>query len=554
MNVRKLLAGLALLPLLHAAPALAKDDLVIGVAQFPSSLHPDIDSEVVKAYVIAFTNRQVTAYDKDWKNSCLICTELPTLQNGLAKEETQPDGSKGMAVTLKLKPGLKWADGQPVTSKDIEFTWRVGKDPNSGFSNTNPWDRATKVDIVDPQTAVMHLKQVRVDYNRWDQLLPEHLEGEMFSKATGAGDYLKQTLFNRAPTTPGLWDGPYMISQYQSGVQIVLVPNPYWPGTMPGFKHIVIKHIENTAALQANLLSGDIDMAAGEGIGLTIDQAIALRKSHPDQFNYIFRPSLTYEHIDVQLGSPILSDVKVRQALLYAIDRKTMTDKLFAGLQPVANSFVNPLDPFFDKATPTYAFDPGKAKALLAEAGWKPGADGICRNDKGDRLELELSTTAGNQLRELVEAVLQSQWKTSCIAISIKNEPPRTLFGETLKQRKFPGLVMYGWSSGVGDSPRQTLATGSIPTAANNYGGNNDPGFSNKQMDADITAAETELDSEKSKDIWDQMQQIYAEQLPALPLYFRAEPHVVPKWLLGYEPTGTSDYAAMWAENWHSAP
>ncbi len=554
MNFRRFLAGLVLVPLLHAAPAAAKDDLVIGVAQFPSSLHPDIDAEVVKGYVIAFANRQVTAFDKDWKNSCLICAELPTLQNGLAKEEKQPDGSMGMAVTLKLKPGMKWGDGQPVTSKDIEFTWRVGKDPNSGFSNTNPWDRATKVDIVDPQTAVMHLKQVRVDYNRWDNLLPEHLEGELFSKATGPGDYLKQTLFNRAPTTAGLWDGPYMISQYQSGVQIVLVPNPYWPGTKPGFKHIVIKHIENTAALQANLLSGDIDMAAGEGIGLTIDQAIALRKAHPDQFNYIFKPSLTYEHIDVQLDSPIMSDVKVRQALLYAIDRKTLTDKLFAGLQPVANSFVNPLDPFYDKATPTYAFDPAKAKALLAEAGWKPGADGICRNAKGDRLALELSTTAGNQLRELVEAVLQSQWKTACVEIDIKNEPPRTLFGETLKQRKFPGLVMYGWSSGVGDSPRQTLATSSIPTAANNYGGNNDPGFSNKQMDADIAAAETELDPAKSKAIWAQMQQIYAEQLPALPLYFRAEPHVVPKWLLGYEPTGTSDYGAMWAENWHSAP
>jgi peptide/nickel transport system substrate-binding protein len=548
----KCMFAIAALLLAGAGPALAKDDLVIGVAQFPSSLHPDIDAEVVKGYAVDFATRQVTAFDKDWKNSCLLCTEVPTLQNGLAVPEKQPDGSTGLAVTLKLKPELKWADGVPVTAKDVEFTWRVGRDPNSGFSNTNAWNRATKVDIVDDHTVVLHLKQMRVDYNRWDQLLPEHVEGEMFSKITTAGDYLKQTVYNRAPTTPGLWNGPYMITGYQSGVQIVYSPNPYWPGTKPGFKHIIIKHIENTAALQANLLSGDIDMAAGEGIGLTIDQAVALQQQHPDQFTYIFKPSLTYEHIDVKLDSPILSNVAVRQALLYAIDRKTMVSKLFNGLQPVADSFVNPLDPYYSTDVPKYPFDPARARALLAEAGWKPGSDGICRNAAGDRLAIEFSTTSGNRLRELVQQVIQSGWKTACIEGTIKNEPPRTLFGETLKQRKFGGLVMYAWSSGVGDSPRQTLFSGDIPTAANNYGGNNAPGFSNPKMDADIAQAETELDPAKQKAIWADMQTIYATELPALPLYFRAEPHVVPKWLAGYEPTGTSDYSSLWAENWHS--
>ena len=545
-------AALVALPMAWAAPAQAKDDLVIGVAQFPSSLHPNIDAEVVKGYALAFSVRQITAFDKDWKNSCLLCAELPTLQNGLAKEEKQPDGTTGLAVTLKLKPDLKWGDGAPVTSKDIEYTWRVGKDPNSGFSNTNPWSRATKVDIVDDHTAVMHLKEVRVDYNHWDHLLPEHVEGAMFAKVTAPGDYLKQTVYNRAPTTPGLWDGPYMITEYQSGVQIVFSPNPYWSGTKPGFKHIIIKHIENTAALQANLLSGDIDMAAGEGIGLTIDQAIALRNQHPQQFNYIFKPSLTYEHIDLKLDSPILSNVKVRQALLYAIDRKTLVTKLFEGLQPVADSFVNTLDPNVSPDTPKYPYDAAKAKAMLADAGWKPGSDGICRNAAGDRLALEFGTTSGNRLRELVQQVLQSQWKAACVEVTIKNEPPRTLFGETLKKRSFTGMIMYGWSSGVGDSPRQTLFSGQISSAANNFGGSNAPGFSNPTMDADIAKAETELDPAKQKIIWAEMQKIYADQLPALPLYFRAEPHVVPKWLAGYEPTGTSDYGAMWSENWHS--
>ena len=81
---------------------------------------------------------------------------------------------------------------------------------------------------------------------------------------------------------------------------------------------------------------------------------------------------------------------------------------------------------------PTYGHDPAKAKALLTEAGWTPGADGICRNAAGQRLSLEFATTSGNRLRELTQQILQNQWKASCIEVTIKNERPRSLFGETL--------------------------------------------------------------------------------------------------------------------------
>jgi peptide/nickel transport system substrate-binding protein len=535
-----------------APAAQAKDDLVIGVAQFPSSLHPDIDAEVIRSYVNDFVIRPITAFDPEWKNSCLLCSELPTIQNGLAKFEDTPDGGKGMAVTLKLKPDLKWGDGVPVTTKDLLFTWKLALDPASGFSNSHPWDRASKIDIIDDHTAVLHLKKVDVAYNQWDQILPEHIEGPVVAASKQPGDYIKETKFNRAPTTAGLYDGPYVISQYQSGSQIVFDPNPNWSGAKPGFKHIVIKLIENTAALQANLLSGDVDMVAGEGVGLTIDQVIGLQKQYPDKFVYIFKPSLTYEHIDLQKTNPILADINVRHAMLYAMDRKLLVDKLFAGHQPVATTWVNPLDPNYSAAVATYPFDLPKAKSLLAEAGWKPGSDGICRNAKGDRLSVEFSTTSGNRLRELTQQVLQNQLKGACIEATIKNEPPRTLFGETLKQRTYTGMVMYAWSSNVNESPRRTLGSDNIPTKQNNYGGANYIAFDNKEMDADIAKAESELDPEKQKVIWADMEKIYADQLPALPLFYRAEPHVVPKWLKGYTPTGTGDMSPLWSENWTS--
>ncbi len=140
-------------------------------------------------------------------------------------------------------------------------------------------------------------------------------------------------------------------------------------------------------------------------------------------------------------------------------------------------------------------------------------------------------------------------WKASCIEVSIKNEPPRTFFGETVKHRNFI-MAMFAWSSAVNESPFRTLDSSQIPTAANNWGGSNASGFSDPRMDAAIAASQTELDPAKQKALWATMQQIYFDQLPVLPLFFRSEAHVVPKWLHGYVPTGTSDYGALWSENW----
>ena len=549
MHLRAPLVALAL-ALPFAAHARNPDDLVIGVAQFPSSLHPDIDPEVIRNYALDFSLRPITAFDKDWKNTCLLCTDLPTLENGLARIEDRPDGAKGMAVTIKLKPGLAWADGQPVTAHDIAFTWKLGANPASGFSNTHPWGRADKVDVVDDQTAILHLKTIDVSYNEWDQILPEHIEGPIAEKATDPAAYIQSTAYNKAPTTAGLWDGPYMLTAYQSNQQIVFQPNPHWSGAKPYFQTITLRFIENTAALQANLLSGDVDMVAGEGVGLTIDQVLSLRHQHPDQFTYIFKPSLTYEHVDLNRDNPILTDVRVRRALLMALDRDTLVKKLFEGMQPVANTWVNPLDTMFDKSIPEVGYDTAAARTLLAEAGWRPGPDGICRDQDGKRLQLVFTTTAGNRLRELQEQVLQSEWKAACVDVQIKNEPPRTLFGDTLKHRTFTGLVMYAWSSAVGESPRRTLGSDNIPTAANNYSGANYVAFNDPKMDADIKAAESELDAAKRKAIWAEMQHIYADQLPVLPLFFRADAHVIPKWLQGYEPTGHGDFTPLWVENW----
>jgi peptide/nickel transport system substrate-binding protein len=310
--------------------------------------------------------------------------------------------------------------------------------------------------------------------------------------------------------------------------------------------------VDNTAALLANLQAGDVDMTPGEGMGLTVDQSLALSKNAPDSFNYIYKPALTYDHIDLQLDNPILADVRVRRALLHAIDRKAMTERLFAGKFPVADSWVSPLEHIYTRDVPRYPFDPARARTLLAEAGWNPGPDGICRNGDGEKLSIEFRVTAGNKLRELMQQVIQSQWKTACIETIARNDTPRLLFGETLKKRSFTGAVLYSWLFQVESSPRQILGSDQIPSAENNWSGTNYMGWHNAVVDEGIRTIETDPDPAKRQIAWAAMQRAYAEELPVLPLFFRVEVHAVPKWLKGFKPTGHNDFSVYWAENWRA--
>ena len=149
--MRRLLAVmlLTLVAGLPGAARAAKDELVIGITQFPSTLHPNIDSMAAKSYILGMAQRPFTAYDADWQLICMLCTELPTIENGLAVIEKQDDGSDGIALTYTIRPDATWGDGTPVTTADVQFTYEVGSHPESGISNAELYRRVTALDAVD---------------------------------------------------------------------------------------------------------------------------------------------------------------------------------------------------------------------------------------------------------------------------------------------------------------------------------------------------------------------------------------------------------------------
>jgi peptide/nickel transport system substrate-binding protein len=172
------------------------------------------------------------------------------------------------------------------------------------------------------------------------------------------------------------------------------------------------------------------------------------------------------------------------------------------------------------------------------------------RHKDGQPLVLELATTSGNRTREMIEQVLQAQWRQVGVTVRIKNQPARVLIGDTTKHRNFD-MAMFAWVGAPENVPRDELNSQEIPTAENGWSGQNFDGYSNPEADTLMDAIEVELDPATRFAMWRKLQTLYTEQLPALPLYFRADAFVLPKWLDGVTPTGHDAPSTLWIEKWH---
>lgn len=540
------------------AAALEKERLTIGMSQYPSSFHPGFDEMVAKSLVLGTALRPVTAFDADWKPVCVLCTVLPSFENGLAVREQRPDGTSGIAATYTLAEGLKWGDGKPVTTADVIFAWEVGRHPESGIGNGEFFSKdIADITVKDERTFTIHFAKAKCDFAAIGDFypLPAHLERPVF--ADDPKSYRNRTLYNSDPAQPGLYNGPYLLDKAESGIAVTVARNPFWTGPSPTFDSIVFRAVENSAALAANLQSGGVDYIAGE-LGLSLDQAIALEKrlaaAAPGKYEVVYKTGLTYEHIDLNLDNPEFQDIRVRRALMHGMDRETINRRIFDGRQPVALGGVNPQDTVYTGDVRGYAHDPARARSLLEEAGWHLQGDGARYNDRGEKLVVHLATTAGNSTRELIEQAIQSDWTKIGVSTVIENAPARVLFGDTMRERKFKGGVMFAWISSPRNIPKTTLYTSMIPSASNNYAGQNYAGYRSAKMDKIIDDLEVVCAEAENKALWHGLQKLYADDLPALPLYYRADAFFIPRALKGLVPTGHLHPSTLWVENWRIEP
>lgn len=528
----------------------AKDDLNIAIAAEFETLNPIITQQGATKYLLYLAWRPLVYLDLDNKWQPMLIKEIPTLQNKLAHRK-----GEGLEANIEFIEKAKWGDGEPVTCKDLALAWQVGLSNNVSNGNRETYENISDiaVDPKNPKKCTVSFKKAKYDYfSSFPDPLPSHLEEAVFKQFKDQSQgYDKNTLYVKTPTNPGLYNGPYVISEVKLGSHVIFTPNPHFYGKAPQIKKIVFKLLPNNSTHIANLKSGNVDMIA-PGVGISLDQAVAFEKSAKAEnlpFRVEYADGIVYVHMDLNLENPILADLKVRKALAYGFNRKEMIRALLEDhAQPALHS-VPRNDPWFTKDVATYEFSRREANRLLDEAGWKMGSDGIRVKD-GKRLSLTIGGAAGYKMTENTETFLQDQYKSIGVEIRQKNEPARVFFGETLTHRRYD-LALFSWVSIPEMSPRSTLHSSSIPTEKNSWSGQNSNSYKNPQVDKLIDQLESELDAQKRAKLAHQVLSFYTRDIPTIPLYFRPNSAVVPNALKGYRCAGHMFFETLYAENWH---
>ncbi|MFN7455595.1 MAG: peptide ABC transporter substrate-binding protein [Pseudobdellovibrionaceae bacterium] len=559
MNFRHLIIAtfVALSTVAASANSPTNAELKIGITQEFENLNPLIGSMAATSYLSYMVNRGMVFLDATGKWSPQLAKSIPTIENGGAKF-VQNGKERGLEVTWEIIDAAKWGDGTPVTCEDFKFAWEVGKNENVSVGSREAYANIKSItwDAKTPKKCVYTYAKAKYDYFQGvPGPLAKHIEEPVFKKFGSKKEgYDQNSNFNKNPTNPGLYNGPYVVSELKLGSHVSFSVNPNFYGKKPAIQKVIVKLIPNTATLEANLRSGTIDMVSS--LGFQFDQALAFEKRVKADnlpFRVLFEPGATYEHIDLNLDHPALADVNVRRALVHAINRDELVQALFESRQKAAIHQLSPIDPHFTadpKVVKLYPFSRREASRLLDAAGWKMNEKDGIRYKDGKKLSLQFMTTAGNKTRETVQTLLQSQWKSVGVDVQIKNEPARVFFGETTKKRNYGAMAMYAWVSIPESSPRSQFHSTNIPTAKNSWSGQNYTGWNNKTVDGLADAFEVEFNANKRKDILHKMITEYTNDVPVIPLFYRSDIGVVPKNLTGFKIPGHMFYETNNIEEW----
>jgi len=483
--------------------------------RFSTHILEDVQTCVVEGLVTTDERMQVIP---------LLATEIPTPENGGVV--MRPDG--GMDVTWKLRPGVKWHDGVPFTSADVKFTVDAINSPDYNPESTDGFDRITSVETPDPLTAVVHYKEPYAPYEIQfiRGTLPKHvLEGKDIDGATE---------YNRNP----LGTGPYRVAEWKTGEYILLEKVPdYWRGAeYPKIARVLFKFIPNTTTRINQLKSGEAHVAAlvpwdkyrelTTVPGLTIHQIMGN----------------SYEHITLnQQRVPAFRDVRVRRALIHAIDRELLARTVLDGLAPVIHGAIQPLSWAFTDSVMKYPYDTTRARALLEEAGWRDGdGDGV-RERAGTPLRFTLITQAGFAIRESISQAVQRQWRDVGVDMKIQ-----LVDGTSISSLWFDGkfdAMLHWWH--MPSDPEITLFFASDRTPPR---GRNINYIADDSLDRLMYASDRTVAQGPRRALLVAAQQRLAELAPEIPLYNVTRLDVVPSTLRNFKgnPTNTGIFWNVW--------
>ncbi|HEX2035343.1 MAG TPA: peptide ABC transporter substrate-binding protein [Chloroflexota bacterium] len=517
--------------------------LRLALYQEPAILNPFINRQTAGSVVMNAMIQGLLDVDENGNRVPQLALEVPTVQNGGVSAD-------GKTITYKLRPDVKWHDGKPFTARDVVFTYEAVMDTSNPVTTRVGYSDMASVEAKDEHTVVVQYKELFAPYlTRFDSILPAHV----FGGRTGGMDKHE---FGRHP----IGTGPFKFVEWVSGDHITVARNPdTWQKGRPYLDQVIFRITPSREVAVAQLMTAEADV-----VWDLIESQIPDFDGHADIAVWAY-PGVDVERLVLNLSPPsgpnqgdpnarhpILGDPKVREAIELAINKKVMVDKLLYGKTTVGTSPL-PTGWAAPKLTPS-EFNPDKAKRLLDEAGWRPGADGIRVKD-GVRAAMTFSTTSGNQLRELTQQVMQEMLQAVGIGLEIRNMPSPVLLGSWADNspRAHGNFDINMWTTSAGVDPHAHLFSyfhsSQIPSRANGGEGYNYARLKDDVVDRALVEAGATVDQNARKAAYERAIRRIVELRPHIFLYDRLDVDGARKYVRGHT-QNPWDNVAWDIENW----
>jgi peptide/nickel transport system substrate-binding protein len=462
------------------------DAIVVASIGDARTLVPVLASDSASSEICGMLFNGLVKYDKD-----------VNIVGDLA--ESWDVSSDGLEITFHLRKNVRWHDGAPFTSGDVEFTYRKLVDPSVKTPYSGDFERVSKLEVIDDNTLKVIYKEPfspgLASWGMW--IMPRHIL---------QNEDLNKTGFSRHP----VGTGPYKFKAWKTGEKIELVSNHDYFEGRPYIDRYIYRVIPDDATIFLELQTQGVDQAGLSPLQYTRQTDNKFFRGRYSKFRY---PSFGYTYLAYNLADPKFQDVRVRNAINYAINKQEMVDAVFFGLAKVTTGpFLTGSWAYNENVRPA-PFDPGKARSLLSEAGWKDANGDGWVEKLGKTFEFTLIVNQGNTDRLRSAEMIQKYLKDIGIRMKIRVLEWSALINEFLNKKRFEAVLM-GWF--LGRDPDNYDIWHSSKTREGEF---NFIGYSNPEVDRLLEDARRTFDQAKRRESYHRVHEILYSEQPYTFLY-----------------------------------
>lgn len=468
----------------------------------------------------------------------MLAEQAPSLENGLWK--TFPDGS--MEVTYHIRSGATWHDGTSVTAADFLLASRIIRDRNLPVA-PQPWtSSAESFAAPNPQTLVVKWSSPYIYADAIFGLppLPDHVLTAVYAADPAT------VLDNPYWTSAFIGTGPFKLESYQPNTQIVLTAYDHYFLGRPLLDRVTVLMIPDNSTMAANLLAGTVELTMDQT--LTLDQALAIRDAFQGAIN-LREEGVIWMFPQLLDPTPaIVSNVQFRKALYHAIDRPTLVQTMDAGLTKVLDAFVGADDPDYQGTlggVVKYDYDPRKTAQMLQDLGLRRGPDGYVDSSGQQLPNLEIRTTATDDLQMAISLVTASNFESQGIKSSVFPASEQ-LKSDLAWRSTYPAFEVARQGNDI--LYMTAFITRNIPTAANNWVGKNRIRDANPEFDALVASYLTTLSRTDRLKVATQMVHHWQDNVLGYQIFSGGYPILVGKTLknVNWRTAGDSYTTHLW--------